>query len=94
MRHHRYFVYILTNQNHMVLYVGVTNDLGRRVTEHRSGVHQGFTKRYNVTKLIYFEEYTDINAAIAREKQFKSGSRQKKLDAVASLNPNWDELLP
>ncbi|UYZ59215.1 GIY-YIG nuclease family protein [Hymenobacter latericus] len=93
MRDHRYFVYILTNQNHTVLYVGVTNDLGRRLVEHRSGAHKGFTKRYNATKLIYFEEHTNINAAIAREKQFKGGSRQKKLDAVASLNPNWEELL-
>jgi putative endonuclease len=89
-----YYVYILTNQNHEVLYVGVTNDLARRVAEHREGLHPGFTKRYNVNKLVYFEAHTDVKKAIAREKQFKAGSRRKKLSAVASLNPTWEELLP
>ena len=90
----RCYVYILTNQNHTTLYVGVTNDLIRRMGEHRAGLNKGFTKRYNLTKLIYFEEFTDAKAAIEREKQFKGGSRQKKLDAVATLNPEWAELLP
>ena len=89
-----YYVYILTNQNHTTLYVGVTNDLARRISEHRAGLHKGFTKRYNLTKLIYFKEFMDIKAAIEREKQFEGGSRQKKLDAVATLNPSWAELLP
>ncbi|UYZ60618.1 GIY-YIG nuclease family protein [Hymenobacter latericus] len=79
MHVHLYFVYILTNQNHTVLYVGVTNDLGRRLAEHRSGTHKGFTKRYNVTKLIHFEEFSDIDAAIAREKQLKAGSGRRSL---------------
>ncbi|RTQ50814.1 GIY-YIG nuclease family protein [Hymenobacter gummosus] len=91
---HCYYVYILTNQNHTVVYVGVTNDLTRRVAEHREAQHKGFTKRYNLNKLIYFEEYTDAKAAIAREKQMKAGSRQKKLDLVNSTNPDWAELLP
>ncbi|GAB3831535.1 GIY-YIG nuclease family protein [Hymenobacter jeollabukensis] len=91
---HHYYVYILTNQNSTVLYVGVTNDLIRRVAEHREGQHKGFTKRYNLNKLVYFEEYPDAKAAIAREKQLKPGNRQKKLDAVNAVNPNWAELLP
>ena len=89
-----YYVYILTNQNHTVLYVGVTNNLQRRVAEHKAGNHPGFTRRYNVHKLVSLEEYTDIRVAIDREKQLKGGSRQKKLDAVSALNPNWQELLP
>lgn len=64
-----YYVYLLTNTNHTVLYIGVTNNLARRVAEHKSGVHEGFTKEYNVHKLVYFETYPDINTAIAREKQ-------------------------
>lgn len=91
---HRYHVYILTNQNHTVLYIGVTNDLQRRVAEHRAGTHKGFTKRYNLSKLIYFEEHNDVKAAIVREKQLKAGSRQKKLDLVNASNPEWAELLP
>ena len=65
---HTYDVYLLTNANHTVLYIGGTNDLARRVTEHEVGTHQGFTKKYNVHKLVYFETYAGINAAIAREK--------------------------
>jgi putative endonuclease len=91
---HRYYVYILTNQNHEVLYIGVTNDLERRVAEHRAGQHKGFTKRYNLNKLVYFEEHNDVKSAIAREKQLKAGSRQKKLDLVNALNHEWAELLP
>ncbi|MCC3158076.1 GIY-YIG nuclease family protein [Hymenobacter sp. 15J16-1T3B] len=90
---HLYYVYILTNQNHTVLYTGVTNDLTRRVAEHRTGQHKSFTKRYNVNKLVHFEKYPDAKAAIAREKQLKAGSRQKKLDAVNAVNPDWSELL-
>ena len=89
-----YYVYILTNQNHTVLYIGVTNDLVRRVAEHREGQHKGFTKRYNLNKLVHFEQDTDVKAAIAQEKQLKAGSRQKKLDLVNSTNPDWAELLP
>lgn len=87
-----YYVYLLTNANHTVLYIGVTNDLTRRVAEHKAGVHEGFTKQYNVHKLVYFETYPDINAAIAREKQVKAGSRAKKLALINSTNPAWEEL--
>lgn len=91
-REHRYFVYILTNAKDRVLYTGVTNDLSRRIHEHKEKRVPGFTKRYNVDKLVYFEEYADVRDAIAREKQIKSGSRQKKLDLVDEFNPAWQDL--
>ncbi|HEX8328986.1 MAG TPA: GIY-YIG nuclease family protein [Hymenobacter sp.] len=75
-----YHVYLLTNANHTVFYIGVTNDLTRRVAEHKSGKHEGFTKKYNVYKLVHFETFPDIKAAIAREKQLKAGSRGQKAD--------------
>ena len=87
-----YYVYLLTNANHTVLYIGVTNDLARRVGEHKAGTHEGFTKRYNVHKLVHFETYSDINAAIAREKQLKASSRATKLALIDSSNPDWEEL--
>jgi putative endonuclease len=87
-----YYVYLLTNTNHTVLYIGVTNDLARRVAEHKAGTHEGFTKKYNVHKLVHFETYPDINAAIAREKQLKAGSRTKKLALINASNPAWNEL--
>ena len=87
-----YYVYILTNQNHTVLYIGVTNDLARRVAEHKAGVHEGFTKRYKVDKLVYFEDSPSVTAAIEREKQLKAGSRTKKLTLINESNPHWNEL--
>jgi len=87
-----YCVYILTNQNHKVLYIGVTNDLMRRVAEHKMGIHEGFTKKYKANKLVYFEESPSITAAIEREKQLKAGSRAKKLALINALNPYWEEL--
>jgi putative endonuclease len=77
-----------------VLYTGVTNDLQRRVSEHRSPENRGFTSRYKVDKLVYYEEFDDIEEAIAREKQIKGGSRQKKIDLVNSMNPWWKDLMP
>ena len=87
-----YYVYILTNQNNTVLYTGITNDLKRRVNEHREGLVEGFTKKYQVRKLVYFEETIDVISAITREKQLKGGSRKKKLDLVVSINPEWQDL--
>jgi putative endonuclease len=87
-----YFVYILTNKYHTVLYTGVTNDLKRRVWQHREKIAEGFTKRYNVTVLVYCEEFTDIREAIAREKQIKGGSRKKKIDLIRQMNPDWRDL--
>ncbi|WP_019947803.1 GIY-YIG nuclease family protein [Hymenobacter aerophilus] len=87
-----YYVYLLTNKNRTVLYIGVTNDLQRRVGEHKAGRHPGFTKKYNLHYLVYFESYPDINAAIAREKQLKAGSRQKKEALINAENPEWLDL--
>ena len=89
-----YYVYILTNKNNQVLYTGVTNDLDRRVLEHRLPTNHGFTGKYNVHKLVYYEEYNDVEEAIAREKQIKGGSRQKKIALINELNPKWEELFP
>ena len=87
-----YFVYILTNLGNTVLYTGVTNDLKRRVYEHRNKVVPGFTAKYNVKKLVYYEVYDDPQYAITREKQIKSGSRKKKLNLISSFNPDWRDL--
>lgn len=89
-----FYVYILTNRYNNVLYVGVTNNLDRRLLEHRTTLSDSFTSKYHLTKLVYFEEIPDANAAINREKQLKSGSRQTKLDLIQSVNPNWDDLFP
>lgn len=86
------FVYILTNWNHKVLYIGMTNNLERRLYEHRHQLVDGFTKQYNVHKLVFFEETGDVNAAIAREKQLKGWSRKKKNALVSIANPTWRDL--
>ena len=86
-----YYVYILGN-NRPTLYVGVTNDLRRRVYEHKSGLMKGFTQRYKVNKLVYYEDTEDIEGAILREKQIKGGSRQKKNELVMKFNPSWKDL--
>ncbi len=87
-----YYVYILTNKYNTVLYTGVTNSLVKRVYQHKNKIYRGFTQRYNVDKLVYFEVFQDVYAAIHREKQIKAGSRQKKIDLVCSMNPNWSDL--
>ena len=89
-----YYVYILTNERHTVLYTGVTSDLRARLYQHREKLLPGFTKRYNVWKLVYYEVGTDAAGAIAREKQIKAGSREKKLALINSLNPQWRDLYP
>jgi putative endonuclease len=83
----------MTNKRNTVLYIGVTNDLKRRAWQHREKLVEGFTKRYNVTKLVYYEEFYDVLAAITREKQLKAGSRQKKIDLVDSMNQGWHDLV-
>jgi putative endonuclease len=82
----------MTNAHHNVLYTGVTNNLQRRVTEHKAGTGGEFTKKYNVHKLVYFECGDDVNTAIFREKQIKAGSRKKKLDLINGMNPEWKDL--
>ena len=86
-----YYVYILTNKTNAVMYVGVTDDLHRRLCEHKSEQIDGFAKQYHVHKLVYFEEYHEIYDAIAREKQLKSWVRAKKNWLVETKNPNWDD---
>jgi putative endonuclease len=92
MREHNYYIYILTNWNHKVMYVGMTNDLMRRLYEHKNKLIEGFTKRYNVHKLVYFEHTKDVYAAIAREKEIKKWRREKKDNLVETLNPDWKDL--
>ena len=88
-----YYVYILTNANRNVLYTGMTNDLVRRVYEHRHHLDRGsFTDRYNIEYLVYYEYTLDVTAAIEREKQIKGWSRKRKEKLIASKNPNWDDL--
>lgn len=88
----QYCVYIMTNTHNTVLYTGVSNNLARRVYEHKNGLGGIFTKKYNIDKLVYYEVGDNIHSAIAREKQIKGGSRQKKIDLVNSLNPEWKDL--
>ncbi|MCK5177923.1 MAG: GIY-YIG nuclease family protein [Candidatus Omnitrophica bacterium] len=88
----QYYVYFLTNWDNKVLYVGVTNDLKRRVYEHKHGLTEGFTRKYNVHKLVYYEVSEEIESAILREKQIKGGSRQKKNELVEKFNPKWEDL--
>ncbi len=87
-----YYVYIMTNKYHTVLYTGVTNDLAKRAWQHREKATPGFTSRYNVVKLVYYEAFDDVRDAIAREKQIKGGSRRKKVDLVNSMNSEWRDL--
>jgi putative endonuclease len=90
----QYYVYILTNDRHTVLYTGVTRDLKRRAYQHRHRLSRGFTRRYNVTRLVHYEACEDVNAAIAREKQIKAGSRQKKMELIETTNRDWRDLYP
>lgn len=86
------YVYVMTNANRTVLYTGVTNDLVRRVQEHRSGGVAGFTSRYGAARLVYYEEHESAQGAIAREKQIKAGSRARKEALIEGRNPRWVDL--
>jgi len=86
-----YYVYILSNKRG-TLYTGVTNDLERRIYQHKNKLTEGFTKKYNITRLIYFESTDDITAAIAREKQIKGLLRSKKIELIKTMNPKWEDL--
>ena len=87
----QYFVYIMTNKS-KTLYTGVTNNLQRRVYEHKEKIFKGFTAKYNITKLVYFEILNDINSAKRREKQIKGWLRKKKIDLIETTNPEWKDL--
>ena len=88
----QYFVYIMTNKINTVLYTGVTSDMKRRAFEHRCKMIEGFTKTYNIEKLVYYEIFTEPIQAIAWEKKIKGGSRQKKLNLILQKNPDWRDL--
>ena len=87
-----YYIYLLTNKHNNVLYTGVTNDLIRRIYEHKNKLNKGFTKKYNADHLVYYELYIDIAHAIAREKQIKGWSRKKKNEMVSQFNSQWNDL--
>jgi putative endonuclease len=93
-RDYNFWVYIMTNEHDTVLYIGMTNDLAKRVSEHRAGEIPGFTANYRCKKLIYYEHCTDVRDAIAREKQLKKWSRTKEVVLVKTLNQHWLDLAP
>lgn len=86
-----YFVYIMTNKGRTTLYIGVTNSLIRRVSQHRNAEIEGFSKRYNTNRLVYYKQFNDVRDAIAREKQLKGWSRKKKEVLISGLNPKWTD---
>jgi len=88
----QYWVYILTNKSNTVLYTGVTGNLPRRIEEHKSSKIEGFTKRYNVNKLVFAEAFEKIEHALMAEKKIKAGSRKKKIELIESMNPEFKEL--
>lgn len=92
MEEKQFFVYIITNKHHTVLYTGITNNFRRRLYEHRNGLAPGFAAKYRCKKLVYWEVGGSAEFAIAREKQIKAGSRQKKLDLIDAKNPGWLDL--
>ena len=92
MRAHDYYTYILTNRPNGTLYTGVTNDLARRVADHREGRADSFARRYNLRRLVWFEHHTDIREAILREKRIKKWNRAWKIELIEALNPDWRDL--
>ena len=88
----QFYVYIMTNKSHSVLYTGVTSNLKKRIYQHREKMAGGFTKKYNVSKLVYYQAAQNAFSAISREKQIKGGSRPKKIDLINSMNPDWTDL--
>uniref|UniRef100_A0A7V0Z4C2 GIY-YIG nuclease family protein n=1 Tax=candidate division WOR-3 bacterium TaxID=2052148 RepID=A0A7V0Z4C2_UNCW3 len=92
MKNKQYYVYIMTNKWNTTIYTGVTNDLKRRVYEHKMKMVNGFTKKYNLNKLVYYEIFFDSYNAIVREKQIKAGPRRKKVALINTMNPEWRDL--
>jgi putative endonuclease len=88
----QYYIYILTNKSNKVIYIGVTNDLERRMFEHKNKLVEGFTKRYNLTKLVFYEVTEDVQSAISREKQLKNWHRNWKINLISQFNPDWKDL--
>jgi len=94
LRDYNFWIYIVTNEHGSVLYIGMTNDLARRISEHRAGEIPGFTANYRCRTLAYYEHCTNVQDAIAREKQLKKWSRSKKVGLIATMNPRWNDLAP
>ncbi|MFC1566293.1 GIY-YIG nuclease family protein [bacterium] len=92
MQRKNYYVYIITNWTNMVMYIGVTNNLERRMYEHKNKLVNGFSEKYNINKLVYYEETSDVISAIEREKEIKKWRREKKNKLVIKLNPLWQDL--
>ena len=88
----QYYVYLICNKNNTTIYTGITSDLKRRIWEHKNKTTKGFSSKYNLYKLLYYEIYQDPENAIIREKQIKSGSREKKIELIESMNPKWVDL--
>lgn len=93
MQRRNYFIYIITNFTNTTLYIGITNNLDRRIFQHRQGLVNGFSKKYHLTKLVYFEEYNDIQEALKREKQLKNWHRDWKINLIKENNPEFKNLL-
>jgi len=89
----KYYVYILASKRNGTLYIGVTNDLDKRTYQHKEGELEGFTKKYNIKMLVYYEAYSDVNGAIAREKQLKKWNRAWKIRLIEKFNPEWEDLI-
>ncbi|MDA3814857.1 MAG: GIY-YIG nuclease family protein [Patescibacteria group bacterium] len=92
MKFKQSFIYIITNRDNTVLYTGVTSDLKKRIYEHKQKAVEGFTEKYNINKLVYYETFNNIKQAIEREKQIKAGSRQKKINLIESINKDYHDL--
>jgi putative endonuclease len=92
MKERTYYVYFMTNSAKTVIYTGVTNNLKSRAYQHKEGVFEGFTKRYRVHELVYYETFAEVRDAIAREKQIKAGSRKRKMELIDAFNPRWRDL--
>ena len=92
MKEHNYYIYIMTNWNNKVMYIGMTNNLERRLYEHKNKLVEGFTRKYNVQKLVYLEHTNDVDAAIRREKEIKKWRREKKNSLVMKSNPEWKDI--
>ena len=92
MKEHNYYIYILSNWNKKVIYVGMTNNFERRIYEHKNKIFEGFSKKYNINKLVYYEYTSDVNAAIRREKEIKKWRREKKNKLIEAMNSEWKDL--
>ena len=88
----QYYVYLICNKNNTTIYTGITSDLKRRIWEHKNKIRKGFSSKYNLYKLLYYEIYQDPENAIIREKKIKSGRREKKIELIESMNPKWIDL--